>query len=446
MGATTNLQQDLREYLDILWRGKGLIIGGTIACLVIMAAYTWAVPRLFLIRTQIDAGTIAVLEPSELNLLLEAVERDEFRVEGGRFTETAPKALTVAFNAPSTIRLQALTTHPASGFQRLMVLAPAVVKELNRRLALHQRQRDRADENARTVRADAIKSLQWLTRVVDQRSAWASAAALAARTDAERLAARRSQAQLMAVVRLRRILAAMRARLQLLESEQHPSSAAVNRRREAGDAVVALEDVLETMRLDLDPTQRDNLFAVLERSDKFTRAIDRLSFVTEPALAYLPAMFREIASYDMDIARAVDAQRMAERVIHEDERALSLLSSRSSFPAAAAATEMQKTLDDMGKLYAQDDTTTPAIEKTKTRFQELAGAYRTLDAIREEPATLRPASIVIPPALPARPAWPRPLVNLAIALLFGFFGSSVAVAFLAQARRTSLTGASVQAL
>ena len=63
-----------------------------------------------------------------------------------------------------------------------------------------------------------------------------------------------------------------------------------------------------------------------------------------------------------------------------------------------------------------------AVYETRGAFTDLVSVYRDAN---ELPGLARTPKVLVAPAMPQSPVWPRPAVNLAIAFLFGLVGSTI---------------------
>lgn len=357
------LRVDLREYVRGLWRSKRLIFGGTAASVLIMAAFTWAVPRLYAVTARIDAGSIAVVQPERFNLFLEAVDRNEFVVAGAMFTGTSPKALMVRFKPASTIDLDILTRNPADAVARLPKLADGVVNALNIRLDEYVQIRRAADDRAAMARKNALAQWTQLRQMIVPKGKALDDTIRAARADETRAAARRAALVAAASRRVERLLAQ--------DSTQDSQAAA----RQIESAVAPLRD-----------------------------------------------------ADDAELARAAETRRAAEEALARHQLALSKVEPGPTAPDAATAGGRKERLLEVASSYAQNDADiAQAAGQAATALAELEDAYR---GVQGPPlSALRQAAITIGPSLPLRPAWPRPVVNLTIACLFGFAASLLAAGF-----------------
>ena len=201
------LRVDLREYVWLLWKSRRLLVAGTAASVLLMAALTWAVPRFYRVSLRIDAGTIALLQYPELNLLIEAVDRNQFPADGAMFTEMVPKALTVRFRPPTSIDFEVMTKDPADAVARLPKLADAVVKELNARFTRYQQGRVALYAEIEQAQTDARAKWAALRLMLEVQSVAAGEAFLAARADEARLTASRTALTLAATKGIEHLLA-----------------------------------------------------------------------------------------------------------------------------------------------------------------------------------------------------------------------------------------------
>lgn len=433
MNALSNLRADLGEYLRLVWRSAHIVVLGTAACVLVMGALTWAVPRLYLVKAQLDAGPIAALEPQELILFREALERGQFAPVGFLFPETLHKALKVTLQPPSTIKLQALTDNPGTALPRMVFLARAVETELNARLQKYEVARDEAAPRVRALQDEASMRVGRLQRVLRLRSAKATAASATAQAVLDRSSSRRRSIQIEASARVRRMLGQLHERLN--GREWDTSSTSTSER----NAVDILGKTLTAIGSDADATQPDNLFAALERDDNRWRAQDSLNSLAGLSNPDFSATFRELTKCDEEIAQALEAKYAADKTRQRDESGLPILNRHATFGDAAAAEVMQKDLQELEQLYIRDDATTAgAARETATTLKALADAHRALYKALNR-GELTHASIVIPPSMPTEPAWPRPLPNLVIAFLFGIIGSILFVGFFASAKLMSRT-------
>ncbi|HKY22397.1 MAG TPA: hypothetical protein VJM31_14375 [Vicinamibacterales bacterium] len=428
---TSPLRSDLSDYAGLVWGGRRIIAVVTATCVVIMAALTWAVPRIYLIRSEIDAGVLAQAQPVETNLLVEAVDRGQFIVEGGRFPESMPKGLTVTWRAPSTMILEARSIEAASALPRLEVLTAAVHAELEARFRQYTLQRVRVQENAIAVQADADARLQRLRQFFKERSAAATASRALAYAETVRAASQRASFQLATERRLRQPLLRLRARLLA-----QPASAATGTKTVVDPVVIAsLDDVIAAIAPDPDGTWPESTSAALEREDARRAVLDRLSSVPGLFFAELPRIFLQLTRYDLQVARAAEAQRAAERLLDRDERAEQLLNNTAPVRTVGPAETLHKSLVDLERTYQEDDQPAArAVHGAAEIFRELVHVYQQVEAAERGPSLERVPRVIVAPVMLAQPIWPRPAVNVAVAFHFGLAGSIMFVVFTSRLR------------
>ena len=311
---TSTPRSDLSEYVAVLWGSRNVILLATAGSVIVMSAFTWAMPRLYVVRSEIDAGVLAQAQPVETNLLVEAIDRSQFTVQGGLFPESMPKGLTVSWRPPSTMILEAKSTDPGDARRRLQVLTAAVDAELEARFRRYALQRARTQERAVTAPAGAKARLLRLKQLMDERSAAAITSAAEAHAGAVKAASERASFQQTAEARYRQPLQQLRDLL-MKTSDVDPA------------LVTCVKVVLEALAPDDDAAEPESIFAAFEREDVRENALRRLSVLKEPVLAVLPQVFRQLTAYDVRVARAAELQRAAELLRQRDERGLSLLNS-----------------------------------------------------------------------------------------------------------------------
>lgn len=414
---SSSLRRDVSDYAAIVWRGRTFILLTTLAAVVLMIALTAALPRLYILRSEVSTGAVVNVQPVETNLFVEAVDRSEFVPEGAEFGESLTDRLTASFRAPYALVMEARVTEPADGLRRLEILTQAVFAELDARYEAAVAERARILSLAEEVQFEANSRARQLARFFEARNASAFVAAAAADADATAAAARRAALQRAAEARLRRPMLLARDRLL-----QEGNPVAIT------DAIAG---ALERLAPEDNPRMPVSLFEAIERADARQRLLSTLGSITEPVLIELPLLFRQIGAYDLDIARAMEARRTAEYLLRRDERAKELLAGAGAIVDAGQAEAFEKSLEDLEKFYLEtsDPFTAGAVRQTASVMRDAANGLRKAQAERDAPLLKLRPEITVPPAAPAGPAWPRPLVNAIIATIFGLVASVVIVVF-----------------
>lgn len=414
---SSSLRRDVSDYAAVIWQGRTFILVMTLAAVILMVVLTAALPRLYILRSEVSTGAVVNVQPRETNLFVEAVDRSEWMPPGGEFAESITDRLTASFRPPHALVMEARVTDPADGLRRLTVLTDAVFAELNTRFDAAVAERERFLSLAQSAQLAANDGARQLARVFDERHASALAAAAAAQEAATASAARRAALQRAWEARLSQPM--LFARDRLLREDAPPAFAA------------AIAGALERLAPEDNPRKPASLFEAIERADARQRLLSTLGNITESALMALPPLFRRIAADDLDIARAMEAHRAAEHLIRRDERARELLAGAGAIVDPGQAEAFERSLTDLEKLYRQtgDPFAARAVRETASVVHVTANALRKAQAERDAPLLKLRPEIIVPPTLPDRPAWPRPMVNLPIALIFGFVASVVIVVF-----------------
>lgn len=422
---------DLSDYAALVWNGKRIIAAVTLGCVAVMAVLTWALPPIYLIRSVIDTGALAQAEPVETNLLVEAVDRNQFKPGADLFPETMPKGLTVSWRAPSTMILEAKSVDPVDAMRRLDTMTAAVQSELTTRFRRYATWRAGAHRQVVTLQNDANARLRRLGRLFEERSAVAAAGAGAAHAEASTAASQRAAFQLSVEARLRQPLLEIRERWVARQADAASGLATAK----DPSVIKALDAVVASIRPDDDAGQPESIYEALERDDTRRDVMDALSSVRASVFAALPTIFRRISTFDLRVARAAELKRSAERQLQLDEQAMLVVRRALPVQGRDAAEALLKALDDLVGTYKEDDPTAArAVTETALRFRELTKAYGDVEIAGEGPSLERVPKILVAPSMPARPIWPRPVVNLAIAFLFGLAASVIYVVSTAPAR------------
>lgn len=432
MNSSTH-RQDLADYFALLWAARWRILLVTAACVALMALLTAALPRLYVIRAEIDTGPLHQAKPVELNLLVEAIDRNQYDVPGARFNDTWDDSLTASFRAPWTLVLEVRSTDPDSAQARMNVLASAVQAELARRLEELARVRAKIEERALTVQTDVNARSRRLARLFHERTGVGVAAVTEADAAAKSAAARRVALQTSIEARYRPVLVRLRERLR--------ASAAPGRlSRSAEAALNVIEPLLAQLVPDDDPGRPESAFEALERLDARRDLFAELGQFAGTELASLPAAFQQIAALDLQIARGAETRRAADHLRQRDAAAIALLASGTPVANAERAAALKTGLEGLKTTYeeADDLATARAISETAAGLDALIKAYAEVDVQKEGPPLVRVPAVRVTPVRPAEPAWPRPTVNLVIALMFGLVASVVVTVFVASRREPAV--------
>ena len=121
---------------------------------------------------------------------------------------------------------------------------------------------------------------------------------------------------------------------------------------------------------------------------------------------------------------AVEAREAADALQQREERAVQVLVG-SPVADVASAARTQAALDDLAARYQR-----PSEAAVLARLQELSKLLANVaTAHAEQQAALLAGAprIVTPPAMPAAPAWPRPIVIIASAIRVALIGSILVV-------------------
>jgi hypothetical protein len=448
----SSLRSDLSEYADRLWQGRRIIVLITASCVIVMAAFTWGMPRLYLVTSQVNAGSLGYVHPLEVRLFVEAVDRNRFHVEGGTFSETAPKVLRVTNRDPSTIDLKALSPDPAGALQRLTVLTAAVQAELQVRLTAYAEDRVRVLATAAASSQRAIDLIRTLRTKLRERGFAANSLIESSRAAATGAAARRAGLQSSADVRFRPLLLKYRA---------DAIGAGPSAGTTGAETAAAVDEILAALVRDADASQPASTLAMLQRNGRRVQALARIGPVGEAALSDLRRVFREVSAEDGQVARAVTQQKDVESMRLRDERLLPALevlvassqdaeirlkvyedaelqrpkNQRSPPPPANAfltsqdVEKLRRVLDDAEHSYDNaDDPIAPAVQETRAAVASLVVALHGAEGARARPV-LTPPFVSAAPVLFPKAVWPRPLVNVAIAFLFGLVASVILATF-----------------
>jgi uncharacterized protein involved in exopolysaccharide biosynthesis len=158
-------EPELIDYLAVLWRWKWLVVGGTLAGLLVAGLLTWSQPRMYRVGATIETGD--VVEPE--------VERLVTRLNLGSFAESdeGPKAsmqdrgrLVAEYRKPLVVQLSLETAAPAAGAERVERAAGRAIEELNRLLTV---QNAETEAGLSGVRAE-IERLQGVRTLRERRA------------------------------------------------------------------------------------------------------------------------------------------------------------------------------------------------------------------------------------------------------------------------------------
>lgn len=414
---SSSLRGDLSAYVSLVWAGRKVILLGTLTCMIVMAVLTWSLPRLYIVRAELDTGPLNNVEPTETNLLVEAVDRNQFIVEGGEFRDTLTDSLTATFRAPSTMLLDARSTDPEGAARRLAVLAAAIETELKTRFKRARVLRSEPEQRAASLLKDVNARTENLARVFEARRVASTAVADAARAAVSRIASERVALHASAKARF--------------ESRLRQARAGAN--RGVTEAVMQMEAVLMQ---DPEANSPDTVSNALEREQVRQRALERFMSAVGSAFGDLPGVLRQMTSHDVQLVSALEVQRAVVPIEQRDARAVQLLAETPPAVEVGTATRLQGVLDEIEKSYltANEPQILAAVKETTAVLVKVEEAYRDLKLAADAPLLVREPALVTPPAVPASPAWPQPLVNLGIAFLFGLAGSTLIAVFTASRR------------
>jgi LPS O-antigen subunit length determinant protein (WzzB/FepE family) len=190
-------EPELIDYLAVLWRWRGLVVGGTLAGLLAAGLVTWQQPRIYRVVATMETGDVSEQE----------AERLVTRLNVGGFAEPgeAPSAaaqgggrLSAEYRKPLVVQLSMETTTPAAAAGRVERTAGRAIEELNRLVGVQHGE----TEAALSIVQGEIEHLRGVKTMKERR-------AEALRRSVERLeraradASRRSDDAVMALVFIR---------------------------------------------------------------------------------------------------------------------------------------------------------------------------------------------------------------------------------------------------
>lgn len=417
MSATPNLRSDLSDYFGILWNGRWAILIGTALAMLIMSAFTWAMTPFYGVTSEIDAGSLALARPKDLNLLVEAVDRNQFPVEGGRFPETTPKALTVTFRPPWTMKLIAVTTNQADALRRLDVLTHAVKAELDMRFSTYVANRTTIESRPKFLQADLETRRQALLIQLRDRMATDADTIARSKTDAARAAGRLSSLQTTARAAYREQCIVLRDRLMLASDRE---------------AVSSLDEIMAAFGGEGQAQPPATLEGVMALNRRRLDAIERLRKTGAPFLPELSRRFSDMNVAEGQFARAAALRRAAERRYQVDGRAIAAVETLAVFDQRSLESAKTALTQEHGEYMKDSDPLATSVKELIGIATVLSAALNAADVSRAEPVMKAPAITLLATPLPGR-LWPRPLVNLTVAFLFGLVASVLFVVFKSRA-------------
>lgn len=390
---------DLTEYVATIWGGRKIIFAVTAGSALVMALLTMALPKLYIVRSVVDAGVLPDVQPRELNLFVDAVARNEFVVEGGRFADSLTDSLTATFRPPSSIELAARSANPASAAQRLTVLTAGVLAELEKTFKTVAGPRAAPGGRVATLLEEAAARATTLASVFEERRDSAVGLAVAAREAAVREAQKRDALRAAAASRY----------AGPLRSISYTGVPAVD---------AAAREVGNWLR---DDAPAPNVVDVLEADHRRWPWITTLGSV--PAFSSLAALSAQLASSDLQLIGAVQTRDAADALHQREERAIQVLS--ASPTDAASAARMQEALDALAAEYQS-----PSEAGVVAQLREMSAVLASVaaaDADAQAVLQRMVPHIVTPPAVPTVPAGPRPVVSITVATLVALVGSALVV-------------------
>lgn len=158
-------EPELIDYLAVLWRWKWLVVGGTLAGLIVAGLVTSMQPRTYRVGATIETGDVSDPE----------VERLVTRLNLGAFRETEAGSgvpgrgggrLTAEYRKPLAMYLSLETESPSAGAGVVERTAGRVLEELNRVLSAQQ---EEAEAGLSGIR-DEIERLQNWRRLRERRA------------------------------------------------------------------------------------------------------------------------------------------------------------------------------------------------------------------------------------------------------------------------------------
>ena len=158
-------EPELIDYLAVLWRWKWLVVGGTLAGLLVAGLLTWLQPRTYRLGATIEMGDAGERE----------VERLVTRVNLGSFGEVSagpgvPRreggSVVAEYRKPLAVQLSLETEAPTGGVGILERMAERTLEELNR---LVDTEREEVEAGLRGIRAE-IERQESLRRLRERRA------------------------------------------------------------------------------------------------------------------------------------------------------------------------------------------------------------------------------------------------------------------------------------
>lgn len=389
------------QYAAALWAGRRTMLAATAGTAVMVAVVMLALPKFYIVRSVVDAGVLLPeVQPKELKLFVEAVDRGEFVVEGGRFGDSLTDSLTAAFRPPSSIEFEARSADPARAAQRLTVLTAGVLAELEKMRTAVTDPRTAPDARVVTLLREAAARARTLATVFEGRRASAVNLAGSAGDAAARAAEQRDALRAAAASRYGRLL-------QSAEIGGVPAPALAARELagwlRADEPAPSVADVLE--------------------ADHRTRPWIATLVPLNPGFSGLTAVSTELVSADLQLLSAVHARDAAHVLQQREERAVQALS--APLTDAAAAARMQEALDALTADYRSPSET--GVVAQLREMSAVLASVAVADADAQAVLQRMVPHIVTPPAVPMAPAGPRPFVSLAITTLVALVGSALVV-------------------
>jgi hypothetical protein len=157
---------DVLDYLEVLWRWRGLIAVGTAVCVLATAAVTWWLPRTYRMRAVVEIGELSEERVKDVERVVARLTADGLGSAGDAAGSARLGLLTVEYRKPYRIDVAADTTVPPEAGPVLEGLTRKLVEDLQR-VAESQR----ADEQAATqvLRQEVDLALAQIRGELDRR-------------------------------------------------------------------------------------------------------------------------------------------------------------------------------------------------------------------------------------------------------------------------------------
>ena len=158
-------EPELIDYLAVLWRRKWLVVGGTIAGLLVAGLVTWLQPRTYRVVATIETGDVSEPEAERLAMRLNIGSFEEAE-QGAKTSVPGGGRLAAEYRKPLVIQLSLETTAPAAAAERVEQAAGRAIEELNRLLTV---QHGETEAGLSGVRAE-IERLQSVRTLRERRA------------------------------------------------------------------------------------------------------------------------------------------------------------------------------------------------------------------------------------------------------------------------------------